>query len=224
MTKNRIYFLLAAFLMAFHLFVVLILTPRERIMGDVQKVFYFHLPLAWTGFLAFGVGLVASILYLKKRNSLHDLLTFCSIEIGIIFTTLTLISGALWAKISWGTYWVWEPRLTTTFILWLMYVFYLILRRSIEEREKKRIVTSVYSIFCFLNVPIVFLSIRIWRSLHPVVFHFERVNISGKLLPGIFTGIFAFVFLYLFLLEERIQIEKMKEELHSLRERIGGRI
>src|SRR5512135_1348040 len=117
------------------LYMALFYAPREATMGDVQRIFYFHVPSAWIGFLAFGVVFVCSIMYLIKGEAKWDAVALSSAEMGVVFTTLVLLTGPLWAKVAWGTYWTWDARLTTTLILWMIYVGYLRLRSVADSRR-----------------------------------------------------------------------------------------
>jgi len=130
-TTRKILWGVGFVLLLVSLYLAFLFAPRERTMGDVQRIFYFHMPLAWNGFLAFFVTFIFGIRYLIRRDLRDDQIAASSAEVGLFFITLALITGSLWARPAWGTFWVWEPRLTTAFILWLMYVFYLFLRRSI---------------------------------------------------------------------------------------------
>jgi len=210
----------AGLLMVVDLYLILIYAPRERVMGDVQRIFYFHMPLAWNALLAFSVTFVCGILYLRRRSTRHDRLAAASAELGTLFTTLTLITGSLWARAAWGTYWTWEPRLTTAFILWLMYLFYLLLRRYIEDRERARLIGSVYGIVAFINVPIVFMSIRWWRTVHPVLIEPGEIKMDPPMVLTLFFSLFTFTVFYLLLLRERVRLARVEEELETLKEHI----
>ncbi|MFQ6090620.1 MAG: cytochrome c biogenesis protein [Candidatus Bipolaricaulia bacterium] len=207
-------------LMVIDLWLILIYAPRERVMGDVQRIFYFHMPLAWNALLAFSITFAYSIRYLRTRSARHDRLAAVSAELGTVFTTLTLITGSLWARSAWGTYWTWEPRLTTAFILWLMYIFYLILRRYIEDRERARLISSAYGIVGFINVPIVFMSIRWWRTVHPVLIEPGGVKMDPPMALTLFFSLFAFTVFYLLLLRERVRLARLEEGLATLKERL----
>jgi heme exporter protein C len=209
-----------ALLMVVDLYLILIYAPRERVMGDVQRIFYLHMPLAWNALLAFLVTFIYSIRYLRKRSVEHDRLAAASAEIGSLFTTLALITGSLWARSAWGTYWTWEPRLTTAFILWLMYLFYLILRRYIEDRERARLISSVYGIMAFINVPIVFMSIRWWRTVHPVLIESGGVKMDPPMVLTLFFSLFTFTVFYLLLLWERARLARVEDELEILKEHL----
>ncbi|MEO5936967.1 MAG: cytochrome c biogenesis protein CcsA [Terriglobales bacterium] len=140
--------------------------PTEQTMGDIQRIFYYHVPSAWTSFAFFFVNFLASIWYLFKRRLSADALALASAEIGVVFCTIVLITGPLWAKPVWGIWWTWDARLTTTLVLWLIYVSYLILRRFSDSQQTPTLAAAL-AIFGFLDVPIVYMSIRWWRTQHP---------------------------------------------------------
>ncbi|MFQ5794114.1 MAG: cytochrome c biogenesis protein [Candidatus Bipolaricaulia bacterium] len=221
MNRRRIaLLLLTAVLMGVNLYLIFIYAPKEQIMGDVQRIFYFHMPLAIISFLAFLLTFVSGILYLRSRDVRHDLRARASAEVGLVFLSLALITGSLWAKATWGVYWTWEPRLTTTFILWLMYVFYLTLRGYIEDREKMRTITAAYGVISFINVPIVFMSIRWWRTLHPVLIDTNEIAMEPPMVVALIFSIFTFVGLFALLLSERTRLAKLEHELQRAKERI----
>lgn len=188
-------------------------------MGIVQKIFYFHVASAWIGFFAFAVVFVMSIFFLWKKDIVYDTWAYCSAEIGVLFTTLVLLTGPMWAKPIWNTYWTWDPRLTTTLILWLIYIGYLLLRQMIDSQEKAARISAVFGIIGFVDVPIVYMSIRWWRTLHP-----EHVMIMGGKNSGLHPAIFqtlmlsilAFTFLYGTILIIRVQLEKSRQMLKEL--------
>ncbi len=146
----------------------LVLAPREATMGDIQRLFYFHMPSAWIALgPAFTVVFALSIAYLVTGKMVYDRWAGASAEIGVIFTTITLMTGPMWAKPVWGVYWTWEPRLTTTLVLWFIYVGYLLLRSIAGEGPRRARLSAVYGIVGWIDVPIVFLSIWLWRTIHP---------------------------------------------------------
>jgi heme exporter protein C len=214
--------ILVCIMMVADLLLVFIAAPQERIMGDVQRIFYLHVPLAWSAFLAFFVTFIYSIRFLVRRDQSDDRWAACSAEIGLLFTTLVLVTGALWAKKAWGTYWTWEPRLTTAFILWIMYVFYWLLRKymHMEVPEQAKVVSAVYGIVGFLNVPIVFMSIRWWRTIHPVVITSRGFNMEKSMVLVLGFSLVTFMGVYLLLLRERVSIARLQDRLEGYRDQI----
>src|SRR5215470_3414734 len=151
------------------LYMVFVWVPTEADQGIVQRIFYFHVPCAWVAFASFGLVAIAGIFYLWLGGQIWDDLGYASAEIGMLFCSLVLITGSLWAKPIWGTWWTWDSRLTTTFVLWLMYGGYLMLRAMAEETPQVARFAAVIGIVAALDVPIVIASVRLWRTIHPAV-------------------------------------------------------
>jgi heme exporter protein C len=223
--KKRNFTLLfaAAFvLMIFAIYTALIFAPEDKTMGIVQRIFYFHIAVAIVPYLAFLVVCIASILYLVRRERKWDQLAANSAEIGVIFDTLVLVTGPFWARVAWGVYWTWEPRLTTSLIVWLLYIAYLLLRRSVGEQEKRARFAAVFGVVAFVSVPINFMAIRWWRTIHPIVLKTTGMELSPKMRVAMFASLFAFMVLYILLLQLRIAIDNSQEELESLKDEIGS--
>lgn len=199
------------------LYTALVYAPPEATMGDVQRIFYFHLGSAVTAFLAFTVVFVASIAYLARRERFWDNLAAASAEIGIVFCSLVMLTGPLWAKPVWGTWWTWDPRLTTTLVLWLIYVAYLMLRGAMEEPGRRALVSAVFGIVGFVDVPIVFMSIRWWRTIHPVIVEGGALNLTPPMVLTLAVALVAFVLLYAYLLVERLRLQRSEDELERLK-------
>ncbi|MBM4762626.1 cytochrome c biogenesis protein CcsA [Bacillus sp. B15-48] len=211
--KALLYTLIPSFLVM--LYLIFIWSPTERVMGEVQKIFYIHVGTAWIAFLAFFVVGFYSILILIKPKMNHFIYAGASAEIGVLFTTITLLSGMIWGRASWNTWWSWEPRLVTTLILLFIYIAYLFIRNMEGSWEKIARLSSVFGIIGALNVPIVFMAIRWWNSkLHPVVFG-EGANQSGggiapEMLATLMFSLFAITVLYVFLMRKGAQISQMR--------------
>ena len=193
---------------------VFLWVPTEQTMGVVQKVFYFHVPLAWVAFLAFFVVLVGSVLYLWKREDRWDRLAYCSAEIGVVFTTLNLISGVIWAKPVWGVWWVWDARLTTVLVLWLIYVGYLLVR-AYSSAAQARSFAAVVGIIGFVNIPIVFMAIRWWRTIHPgpIV---QSGGLSSSMLYTLIVSLIAVTLFYGVLMALRVSLRDAEEKVEAL--------
>ena len=189
---------------------------------EAQKIFYFHVPAAWVSFLAFGVVFVTSILFLRKPDRKWDTIAYSSAEIGVVFCTLAIASGPIWAKAEWGVYWRWEDtKLTITFILWLIYLSYLILRGGAESEDKSRL-AAVFGIIGFVGVPLSFISSRIWQSMHPNVVATSSGSMGSSAGMGLGMGVIAFTFVYLFMLRKRIKLQQMIYKMDELKDKIGG--
>lgn len=204
---------------------VFMYAPMEKMMGIVQKIFYVHVPIAWVAFLAFFVTFVFSILFLIKRKRIYDTYAYVSAEIGVVFTTLVLFTGSIWARSSWNTWWSWEPRLTTSLILWFIYLAYVMIREMDGVWEKKARLAAVFGIIGFVDVPIVFMAIRWWNSkFHPIVFgdgpEQSGGGIEPQMLVALLTMIAATTILYSFLLVRGVNFEKMKIKVEQYKEQL----
>ncbi len=186
-----------------------------------QRIIYFHVPSAWLSMLAFGVTTIASIAYLVKSRRFWDGVAVSSAEIGIAFTLAATASGSLWAKPAWNTWWTWDPRLTTYTIVFLLYVAYFMLRSALEDPARRARFAAVYGIFAFLSVPITFMSIRWWRTIHPVLLDSKNFGLSRGMLPVFFLSLFAFTVFYCVLLAYRVRLERTREQVDALREQLG---
>jgi heme exporter protein C len=155
-----------AALLSYALYQALVVAPTEATMGDVQRIFYYHVPSAWTAFLLFTINLVASVVYLLRRSVKADILALVSAEVGVVFCTVVLVTGPIWARPVWGIWWTWDMRLTLTLVLWLIYVSYLMLRRFSSSGQTPML-AAVLAIFGALDVPLVYFSIWFFRTQHP---------------------------------------------------------
>ncbi|KXS43793.1 MULTISPECIES: cytochrome c biogenesis protein CcsA [unclassified Candidatus Frackibacter] len=202
------------------LYMVFEYAPTERVMGHIQRLFYFHVAAAWIAFFAFFVVFVGSIIYLKKRSTFWDNIALASAEIGVAFTTIVLITGPIWARPIWNAWWTWDPRLTTTLILWFIYIAYIILRASADESEKKARFAAIFGIVGFVDVPIVFMSIRWWRTIHPQVIEGGGMNLAPTMVQTLLVSIAAFTFIYFYLLLRRVKVEVLKNQVKEMKEEL----
>ena len=187
-------------------------------MGDVQRLFYFHMPSAWVALgPAFTCVFGFSVAYLVTGNLRHDRVAAAAAEIGVVFTTITLITGPLWAKSAWGVFWTWEPRLTTTLILWFIYVGYLLVRSVSLPGHKRARLSAVYGIVGWIDVPIVFLSIWWWRTVHPRILGGGGFAMDATMVWVLMVCLAAFTLLFVYLLLLRTRMEDMSARLESLR-------
>ncbi len=203
------------------LILVLVFTPVEQSMGLVQKVFYFHVASTWMGMLGFLVSTIASIAFLRTRDLKWDAAAVAGIEIGMVFVFLGIVTGSIWARPIWNTWWTWDPRLTTTLIMELIYAAYFVLRGSLEEETQRARLAAVYAIAGFVTVPLTFLSIRIFRSIHPVVIgagasSTGMFSMSDKMLFAFFftLGVFSLGFVTVFWHRYRLERDLRRVE-HS---------
>ncbi len=192
--------------------------PEERTMGVLQRIFYFHASSAWAGMDAFFVCFVANLFYVWKREQKYDWLAVSGAEVGLALITVVLITGPIWAKPAWGIWWTWDARLTSTFVLWLLYVSYLLLRSLIEEPDRRALLSALFGIFAFLDVPIVFGAIRWWRTQHPapVIMGGPGSGLDPTMKKVFFFSVLAAHMLVAFLIVERFILEKLRSEVEIL--------
>lgn len=207
------------------LYLALVYAPTDRTQGLPQRIFYFHVPVAWVGFLAFFVVFVASIVYLWNRSATWDAVARSSAEIGLLFTTLMLVTGSIWGKPVWNTWWSWDPRLTTSLILWFIYLGYLMLRAYAPTREQSARYGAVLGIVGFVDVPIVYMATAWWRTLHPeAVISPGRADMESSMLLAFFVSLLAFTLLYVYMLWHRVRVQWLQDRLEEMQDSLyrGG--
>ena len=204
------------------LYMAFVYAPTEKTMGDVQRIFYFHVPAAWVSFLGFAILAVASGFFLGTGKHKWDKLAFAAAQVGTLFLTLVLITGPLWAKPVWGVYWTWDARLTTSFILWLIYIAYLMLRNFVSDPERGARFAAVFGIIGFVDVPIVYMSIRWWRTLHPsaVIGGGAGSGLAPAMLQTLLVSVAAFTILFMTLLAFQYKAVLLTSEIEHLKTRI----
>jgi heme exporter protein C len=195
------------------------IAPEEKTMHVLQRIFYFHAAAAWAGMTAFFVCFVANLLYVWRREERWDALGISSAEVGLAFITVVLITGPIWAKPAWGIYWTWDARLTSTFVLWLLYISYLLLRTLIEEPDRRALLSALFGIFAFIDVPIVFGAIRWWRTQHPapVIMGGPGSGLDPTMNKVFFFSVLAMHALMVFLIAERYRLEKLRSDFEVVR-------
>ena len=201
--------------MVLALYMALIEAPRERTMGDLQRIFYFHVAAAIAGMTAFTVNFFSSLMYLVRRKRWWDNLALSAAEIGVMFLSMVLVTGPIWAKPAWFVWWTWSPRLTLSLVLCLLYVAYILIRNYIEDPEKKALVSAVFGIVAFADAPLVWFSIRWWRDIHPSPM-LETGGLAPSMRPAFFICMIAFQILLVFLLRRRFYLESVRSEMESL--------
>jgi heme exporter protein C len=191
----------------------LVVAPPDAVQGEVQRIMYVHVPAAWLAYLSFFVVFVASIAYLRTKKTRWDRVAAASAEIGVLFTALAIALGMLWGKPVWGTWWTWDPRLTTTAVLLLIYIGYLAVRRITDNPSRRATWAAVVGIVGFIDVPIVHLSVVWWRSLHqgPTVFRLGAPEIQGTMLLALLGGVAAFTITYAYLMTLRLRVGRLEE-------------
>ena len=194
--------------MTLSLYMIFIYAPKEKIMGDVQRIFYFHMGYVLVFTIAFTMNLIYSIKYLRSNNPSESNMAYINAEIGTLFTLLTLVSGSIWAKPVWGTWWTSDPQLTTTLILFILYFTYLVFHKLAEKSGVTRY-SSIFAIIAFIDLPIVYISVRVMRGISPVVFGGEGGGIAPEMMDTLIVTFIAFLFLYFYLLDMRIKLDKI---------------
>ena len=211
---------LALIAMMVSIYLVFMYVPTEVTMGEVQKIFYFHVPSAWLAFFAFFLVFVFSIIYLIRRDKRWDTLAASSAEIGVLFCTLVLVTGPIWAKPVWGVWWTWDARLTLTLVLWLIYVAYIMLRHYMSDPERRATFSAVLGIIGFIDVPMVYFSIRWWRTQHPqpVVSGGEGSGLEGPMLMTLMVCLSTFTLLFFTILRYKLRLQALRDELDELQD------
>jgi len=212
----RIFLALTAVALAFAAYQGLVVAPTEQTMGNVQRIFYYHVPSAWTAFLLFFANFLASIVYLLKRNVAADAVAAATAEVGVVFCTVVLVTGPIWARPVWGIWWTWDARLTTTLVLWLIYVSYLVLRRY-STGSQTSLLAAALAIFGFVDVPIVYMTIRWFRTQHPspVIGGGENSGLDPSMWPPLLWNWLAFSMLAIILVVARYRLQMMEQEVED---------
>jgi heme exporter protein C len=199
------------------IWMIFLYAPTDAVQGDAQRIFYFHVPMAWIGMLAFVVLTVAGIGYLWKKDERWDWLARASAEVGVVFLTLAIILGSIWGRTIWGTWWTWDPKLTTTLILWFMYIGYLMLLSYMGRTPTAARSAAVLAIIGVVDVPIIYEAVNWWRTLHPPA----QIGIAGALPPQVvltlMVSLTSFTLLYCFLMVQLYQLQKMQTLAQRLR-------
>lgn len=213
----------AAFLViAAALYFALIFAPTEFQMGSIQRIFYFHMGADVVGLSAIVVAGIASIGYLRTNRARWDHVAYAAMELGLVFGTIALATGMIWARPTWGTWWTWDPRLTTFLILWLIYVGYLMLRASAREDPHMARLGAVLAIVGIADVPFVIIAPRIWKAIHPVIFGGTNdsqltFNMEPTMVPALILGIIGMLLLFTYLLIQRVRLEELSATVESLK-------
>ena len=188
-------------------------SPVDGQMGEVQKLMYVHVPAAWSSFIAFFIVFVSSALYLVRKKLFWDHLAASSAEVGVVFTAMTLALGSIWGRPTWGVWWTWDARLTTTAILLFLYVGYLAFRSFIEDRDQRARISAPLGLLIFLNVPIVYMSVRWWRTLHQV--QSSPSTVDPAMVLSLRLNAFAFLFVLLLFIYHRFCLNRLREEAEN---------
>jgi heme exporter protein C len=215
--------LISAVLVLNGIFLAMIWVPPHEIMGDVQRIFYFHVASAWIAYVAFIVTFGTSIVYMKTKDLKWDNWAVSSAEIGVVFTTLAILTGPMWARAIWGEFWRWEDlKLLMTLVLWLVFIAYLALRANVQSRRTKATLASVFSVIGMLCIPLSFAANRIWTQSHPTVIASDQGEIVTEgMVPALIVAVFAMTFLYVALLLLRVGAAKLQDRADELKLKVG---
>ena len=213
---TAVLFLLATAMVFFY-------APEEAVMGQVQRVFYFHVSAGWVRMLGFLVAAIAGIIYLRTGRRYWDIVGFSAVEIGMAFAFINIVTGSIWARPIWNTWWTWDPRLTTATIMELIYAAYLMLRAGIEDPDRRARFGAVYAIVGFVSVPLTFLSARLFRTIHPVVIGTSDPGAQGTfdmttpMLQTFLFSLFVFSVFFADLLWHRVRLGKLSDRVEQLK-------
>lgn len=202
--------------------------PTEAVMGNVQRVFYFHVAVGWVGMLSFLVAAGAGIAYLRGGKRYWDIVGVSAVEIGIVFIFLNIVTGSIWARPIWNTWWTWDPRLTTATIMELIYAAYLMLRQGIEDPDRRARFGAVYAILGFVSVPLTFFSARLFRTIHPIVIGTNQPGAEGqfdmtpRMLTTFLFSLLTFTFIFVDLLWHRVRLGKFSDRIEQLKLKVSG--
>ena len=214
----------SAAMVAIAVYLVFVVAPTERTMGLVQRIFYFHVGSGWVGAAAFLVAVIAGIGVLRQGQGNWDRLAVSAVEVGLVFITMIIVTGSIWAKSSWNTWWTWSPRLTSAAVMWLVYVAYFMLRRSVEDPDKRARFAAVYGMVGFVTVLATFFSIRLLKDIHPTLFGSGAADTGGGLAAGMYLPFFfslaTFTVLGVTLIWHRVRLARIAAEIEELRTRL----
>lgn len=215
--------IVAIVVLAISTYLALVFAPTERVMGDVQRIFYFHIGTAWTALLGFILAGVFSVTYLVTKNLKWDRLQVAAIEVSLVFFLITIVLGSIWARPAWNTWWTWDPRLTTAAITELVYIAYFMLRQGIDDPDRRARFGAVYALLGALSAPITFFAIRLFRTIHPVVIGGTNPEADGSfsmtadMQVAFFFALFAFSVIFIDLFWNRIRLGNLQDRVEQLK-------
>jgi heme exporter protein C len=204
-------------------YLALVFAPTEAVMGDVQRVFYFHIGTAWTGLLGFVLAAVFGIIYLRTKDLKWDMMEVAAVEISLVFFFITIMLGSIWARPTWGTWWTWDPRLTTAAITELFYIAYFMLRSGTEDPDRRARFGAVYTLLGSISAPITFFVIRFYRTIHPVLFGGASSSGQGSfpltadMKVAFFFALFTFTLIFIDLFWNRIRLGQLQDKVEQLK-------
>ncbi len=222
-TTLKVLDIVSLLLLAAATYLALVYAPEEQVMGEVQRVFYFHVATAWTGLLGFVAAGVAGVVYLIKREEKWDIIEVAAVEISLVFFFITIVLGSIWARPIWNTWWTWDPRLTTAAVTELIYIAYLMLRQGIEDPVKRARFGAVYTILGAISAPITFFAIRLFRTIHPVIIGSGDPSaqgtfaMTGGMKVAFFFALFTFTVIFIDLFWNRIRLGRLSTRVEEIK-------
>ena len=213
--------------LAISTYLALVFAPRELVMGDVQRLFYFHIGTAWTALLGFILAAVFSVIYLIKKDLKWDRYQVAAVEVSLVFFLITIVLGSIWARPAWNTWWTWDPRLTTAAVTELIYIAYFMLRQGIEDPDRRARFGAVYALIGGLSAPVTFFAIRLFRTIHPVVIGGTNPAATGefgmtpRMEVAFFFGLFAFTVIFVDLFWNRIRLGDLQDKVEQLKLKVS---
>ncbi len=222
-TLLKIFDILAIIMLAVSAYFSLFVAPTEVVMGDVQRVFYFHIGTAWTALLGFIFASVLSVIYLVTKDLKWDRYQVAAIEVSLVFFFITIVLGSIWARPAWNTWWTWDPRLTTAAVTELVYIAYFMLRQGIDDPDRRARFGAVYALLGGISAPITFFAIRLFRTIHPVVVSGANEEAQGafsmtpSMLQAMFVALIAFTIIFVDLYWNRIRLGNLEEKVEQLK-------
>jgi heme exporter protein C len=200
-------------LMPIFLYLCFFYAPEDLAQGAVQRVFYPHVGSAWVAGMAFLVVFATSLAYLLTRDLAWDAWAAASAEVGLLFTSGTLVLGMIWGEASWGTYWVWDPRLTSVLVLWLLYLAYAALRGYVTDPSRRARFSAVLGIVAFLDVPIIYFSVKWWRTQHPtLLIEPNKIAMPPQMFQTLLFGVLTFSVFYFYLASTRVRMQRLQRQ------------
>ena len=197
-------------------YLAFVFAPPEATMGDLYRILYVHLPAAWVCYLAFTISMVSSVLYLRRRENRYDTFAEVSALLGLLFGAVTLVTGSIWANSAWGTYWNWDPRETTTLVLWVAYLGYITLKLSLENEERRAVVGSVYNILAFVTVPLSYFSLQLLPTLHPQVVSGSGIALTPPMILALALNVVSATVLFVYLMGAGSTVQALERRVEAL--------
>ena len=215
--------IVSVILLAISTYLALYFAPTEMVMGEVQRVFYFHIGTAWVGLLGFVLAAIAGVSYLVTKNMIWDRFEVAAVEVSTVFFFITIALGSIWARPAWNTWWTWDPRLTTAAVTELIYIAYFMLRQGIEEPEKRARFGAVYTLLGGISAPITFMVIRLFRTIHPVVIGSQSAAAQGgfdmtkDMKIAFFFALFSFTVIFIDMMWHRIRLGDLQDKVEQIK-------